>query len=873
MGAVVAYTFFLPGRPTGWPDPVSANLLGCPTRAGVRSASSFGSTKFFSLPLGAPSEGARLRVDLGGSQHAYALFLGRGCPADPASFQCVAATQIACASEACVAAGVLDYAFGDADASTSVWYLALTSIHHAVGSGGLRWRAEGKFLPATAQAALSFPPPAASPSPLPGDPSLRVQDLGGDFFPFGPGAGDATLGRSDDGALRLALPAPLPAFASYFDAAWVSVDGWVSLGARQSAAGSRGQLPRDRSAPALVAPLWADADTRAGPSPGSTRPGAVPDNSVYARTARRSTRPGATLPSDALLLDAATARVRALFASAQGAFLAQSALVATWHAVAPWPASATANGALAAPRNTFQATLITDGLRSYVLLAYGGLGWAAGPGGTALLPNGSAGWMPPGPPCAVLHAGGGLPGNGRQVAPGGCTGASPASAAALLGSLATGSNVGTAGRWAFRIDDVGSGGGGGGCAESPEELDSYASVAPRAGSQLGGTLVFLSGPCLPERPTLSCRFGEVVVPARRLSTYSLIAVCSTPFSPVAKEVNVSLGVAFSAGAPPVWARLGVFAFVRPDSHALPALAMRVSASSNGSSGSGSGGLLRGTRNVTCSAAPSPGATPAPRTRSELPAGLAAPGDLLQLAWFLPADVVAAAGAGAAASSSSSAPLNFTLEFWEVRVGGQPALCPAPSGASAGTGTRGGLPRGPLSAALAAPPRLVSACHDGSSPGAGADSGAPCVRLQPDVPPDDPGLPPSRFLASAALPAPDSSPDCLRLLFARARTGAPPEAAPPAAEADLTSGLLPLLGAGNVAGAVAGAGTAWDLRPLCAAARALLPRLPPPREWGVTRASAAQSSGLPACPLDARDAASAPGVWRGDPGCPADARAI
>ena len=199
-GSAYAYTFFLPHKPANWPTTISADVLGCPVNAGVRSESSFGSTKFFMLPLGYPSEGAKIYLNMSRSSMAYALFFGRGCPASPVDFQCVAWTRLPCFTQQCVQQYAVTYTFTAADASTSRWYLALTNTDHAVGSGGFAWRTEGKFLP---EASLAYQPPA-SPTPLPSDPlQLPVTDLGGLLYPFGPGAGDASFGRSDDGAARL----------------------------------------------------------------------------------------------------------------------------------------------------------------------------------------------------------------------------------------------------------------------------------------------------------------------------------------------------------------------------------------------------------------------------------------------------------------------------------------------------------------------------------------------------------------------------------------------------------------------------------------------------------------------------------------------
>ena len=818
-------------------------------RAGAQSASSYGSTKFFSLPLGAPSMGARLHVDLGGSENAYAVFLGRGCPSDPASFQCVATAQIECTSPACVSAGVLDYTFSEADTATYTWYLALTNTDHHGGSGGIRWRAEGKFLAPAALPLLSSPTPGAAPTPpLAGDASLRTMDLGGAFFAFGPGAGDATLGRSDEGALRLPLPLPLPAFSSYFDAAFVSTNGFVSLGALEGHA-SAPPLPRAREAPGIIAPLWADADTRAGSSASSLRPGAVPDNAVYARTAVRSSRTGGTAPGDALVLDTATARVRALFASAEGAFVAQMALVATWYAVAPWPAAvAAASGG----GNSFQAVLVTDGVRSYALLAYAALGWAAGPGGPLLLSNGSRGWQQPGAPCPLLDSGGGLVGASRMLLPAGCGGA-PSSAADLVSGLTRGSNVGAPGQFAFRIDTAAHSGG---CAETSTQadMDAHASLSPRAGSQLGGTLVFLSGPCLPPGAVLTCGFGDVVVPARRAVPGSSIVACAAPFSPLGGDVNVTLGVAdAAAGGGITRSFLGVFTYVRPDSHALPAVTLRSLAPSDTAAAASPTA-----RSASCTAPPAATAPPS-RSRAQLPPGISAYGDTLQVAWFVPADVVNAEHA-----RSGGAALNFTLELLELKVGdSQPALCPGPLPPL----TSARLPRGPLSSAALAPAVVVTALEPGATVGPAG------VWLTPDVPPDDAGLRPSRYLVTAHLPAPYAKDACLHLLFVRVRLGAQPDdpAQPLYAESTLVSGLLPLLGTARptVSSLDDPFGAAFDLSGLCAAGRALLPLLADPRTWAA-RAGAAGGGGVLGCPIDRRDAQSAPGAWLPEAGCPAAA---
>jgi hypothetical protein len=852
-GSAYASTFFLTHKPSGWPESIAADVLRCPLGAGApASSSSFGSTKFFQLPLGYPSEGATITLDLNGSTMAYAAYLGRGCPASPAAFGCVAWARLPCFTPECVRASAVTYTFTSEDAATARWYVALTNTDHRVASGGFSWRTEGKFLRDEGEGAGSLALPA-TPSPAPSDPALAgVADLDGTLYAFGPGAGDATLGRSDDGAASVSLTMPVPAFASVVDAATVSVNGWVALGA---AAGllpptAPAALPRPPGSAPVIAPFWADADARGGPAD-APRLGAVVPNRVYYRVATKAP-PGASaggVSADSVTLDRATRDVRSLFTASEGAFVARTALVATWYAVAPLPATPAAVAG-----NTFQAAVVSDGVRTFALLRYGPMAWAAGPtrapsgavvnaSGVAVVDAGTGGGL------SLLF--------GRPPAAAG----GAVAAAATLAALRNGSNVGTPGLWAYRVDTASPAPGG--CDEGlgvlPEAAvgdgrrlrrlvappvdgtpSSYASLSPRAGSQLGGTPVYVAGPCY-WGPAVRCRFGggtvasdaaaAVVVDGRVLS--ATMAVCAAPFAARAGAVNVSVAVGSGDdGGSGVtwgpWVPVGTFTYVRPDSHALPAVTVR-------------------NLGAPSTAAAPPGAPPC---AGKLLPGLTGANDTQQLAWYAPADAMDKLKRSTGGSGGGA--IRWTVQFWEARFGGGPAVCP---GAATGMGVGGGrLP----SPAPAAPPVVLTTLW----PGAPANASPPAAAwLSPDVPPDEAAfVAPSRYLLRAHLPAPAFDDACLHAVWYRVALGpgAGGEALDAAyAEATMVSGLHLVLGARASAGDFAKVAPA-----LCAAARAAVP---PP--------TTADLAGVRACPLDGRLAAASTSEWRPDPACAATPGAL
>ena len=473
----------------------------------------------------------------------------------------------------------------------------------------------------------------------------------------------------------------MPIFSSYVDAAYVSVNGLISFGDAEAAYAPPSSVPRSGGTgnrPAVVAPLWSDVDTRGGSA--VSRVGIVQNNRVYYRLAVKRSA-GATAAADSVVLDRATRELRSLFSAGQGSFVAQAAVVATWYDVSPWPA-AQANGAAG---NTFQAVVVTDGLRTFSLLRYASLGWTEFPYQSAsAVFNASA--------AAVID-----PGTASSsIAIGGATGSD---ASALL-QLINGSNVGISGLWAYRIDSVSASSGG--CAETASEAPLYASLAPRVGSQFGGNPVYISGPCF-TGSTVRCRFGSTIVDGRVISP--IMAVCASPFQPYAGPVNVSVSLPSDGGGSggstgsSQWLQIGSFTYIRPDSHAIPAVTVR---------------NLGNADSATCG------------VQGKVLLGLSAFNDTTQLAWYAPANIVD--------KLKREGRLRWSIEAWELRYGS--AICASGGGGSGRRQLSHSLRRLQTSGGRVPSPALVWSSVALNTVNAGSGANGSDVWLTPDLPPDE-----------------------------------------------------------------------------------------------------------------------------------------
>jgi hypothetical protein len=346
-------------------------------------------------------------------------------------------------------------------------------------------------------------------------------------------------------------------------------------------AGVRAYVPqpfplRETSGVRMIAPFWADVDTRG--SVASTLEDKATPNRVYYRVvdARERADP------DAARL---AAEVAAAF-PAEPAFVPSAVVVATWYRVGAFN-----QGTF--PLNTFQLVLGSDGRRTFVVFNYAELHWLTGSASGGVNPN-----------C------------GFDAGDGATSTTLPGSFTEGVRQLVNRSNVGVPGVWAFRVDSSITSAG---CAAG-----SVGSVVPPRGSVLGGDVVTVYGPCLnatavAERPgLLLCRFGNgtalagsgnattnssgsggsipllpvgdggvtttsgadvaAVVPARLLTNAS--AACVAPFSRRTGTVPVFLSQ--DAGAS--WAAVAAYTYVPPETPGLPALLLRPGAASGAPDG-------------------------------------------------------------------------------------------------------------------------------------------------------------------------------------------------------------------------------------------------------------------------------------------------
>jgi hypothetical protein len=233
------------------------------------------------------------------------------------------------------------------------------------------------------------------------DPSLP--DI---FYPFGEDLGDAIAPVNDDG---YTAPIPIgigfPFFDSNRTSLYVNTNGAVSFGAGVSTF-TPNSFPILSAS--MIAIYWCDVDTL------------LNNGRIYYRET-----------TDNTLLTRATRDIQSAFTS-QGFynFVARWMFIATWHNVTYY------GGGQTTPIQSFQMILVTDGTNSFTMFNYGQLTWTTG---TAS--GGSAATGLGGTPAQVgFNAGDAV--NYYVV---------PWSRTADIVNIWTTSNVGTIGRWAFRI--------------------------------------------------------------------------------------------------------------------------------------------------------------------------------------------------------------------------------------------------------------------------------------------------------------------------------------------------------------------------------------------------------------------------------------
>uniref|UniRef100_A0A914WTJ7 VWFA domain-containing protein n=1 Tax=Plectus sambesii TaxID=2011161 RepID=A0A914WTJ7_9BILA len=235
------------------------------------------------------------------------------------------------------------------------------------------------------------------------------------FFPYGSGAGDVFVPRSDDGSSpQVAISTPFYFFNFTHTNLWVNVNGAISFNAQISTfTPICGPVT---AAYRMISPYWCDIDIRYG--------GSI--------SYRQSTDPA--------VLQKASAEVSNAFPEFNGIQLTW-AFVATYTDVPFFGSDSCANtnnnNAMNITDN-FQVILATDQLHSFVIYYYNSIQWTTGTatGGNCLGLGGT-------PAKAGFDAG---DGHSYYVIPGSCL--------SDIINIASKSNVGSPGKFVFRVDSA-----------------------------------------------------------------------------------------------------------------------------------------------------------------------------------------------------------------------------------------------------------------------------------------------------------------------------------------------------------------------------------------------------------------------------------
>ncbi|XP_052091067.1 protein mesh-like isoform X1 [Mytilus californianus] len=264
-----------------------------------------------------------------------------------------------------------------------------------------------------------------------------------DFYSFGSENGDTNAPTNDDGSTApIPVSSLFPFFNHQHDSLIVNTNGVISfLGTMSSYTPTPFPLGSSRR---LVAPYWADMDTRNG-------------GDIWYRETTNST-----------LLQKASVEIQTIFPR-QYNFKASWMFIGTWKEVAFFGADS--NGKQ--KRNTFQCVLITNGRHSFVMFLYDKIEWTTG---TASGGSSSTGLG--GTPAQVgFDAGDGI--NYFAV---------NASRTADIINIPRMSNVDIPGKYIFRVDSTTIEQGG--C-----NVNGTLTITPREALMFGGTRLIVSGPC------------------------------------------------------------------------------------------------------------------------------------------------------------------------------------------------------------------------------------------------------------------------------------------------------------------------------------------------------------------------------------------
>ncbi|XP_028417110.1 sushi domain-containing protein 2-like [Dendronephthya gigantea] len=228
----------------------------------------------------------------------------------------------------------------------------------------------------------------------------------------------------------------------------------------------------------IIAPFWADVDTGNG------------GNVYYRETQELAIR---TRASD---------EIRKHFVR-QRSFTAKWVLIVTWLNVARYGSRAL--------RNTFQTILATDGVSSFSIFYYNKIEWTFGTFSNSI------------PAQAGFNAGDGF----RYFN-------IPNSRTPAIINITSTSNYEIPGMWIFQVD--GETVKNTGCALGGDLV-----LSPRSGIELGGTVVYIGGPCYNSSKDVACRFNKNLESAAELISPEQ-AYCVTPRLNVTGLIPVELSL-------------------------------------------------------------------------------------------------------------------------------------------------------------------------------------------------------------------------------------------------------------------------------------------------------------------------------------------
>ncbi|KAJ8300970.1 hypothetical protein KUTeg_022489 [Tegillarca granosa] len=270
-----------------------------------------------------------------------------------------------------------------------------------------------------------------------------------DLYPYGSQNGDRETARLDDGGSgRIDLNSTFKFFGRNYNKLFVNNNGIITFDSKLQEYKPQSFPPATESENRpIIAPFWADVDIQR-----------IPNGSVYYRQTINAT-----------LLKRASEEIRNYFIS-QRLFTATWMFVVTWEDVGFYGASKPHGKT---KKNTFQAILVTNGKRSFVIFNYLKIVWTTGSNSQGNTQTGLGGKQAQ----AGFNAGDGE--NYYSI--------EGAQTAAVVNFTIT-SNVGVPGKWVFRVDG-----------KSVEDVKCHHAVQiklhPQAASMLGGQEIRVSGPC------------------------------------------------------------------------------------------------------------------------------------------------------------------------------------------------------------------------------------------------------------------------------------------------------------------------------------------------------------------------------------------